>query len=234
MRWDDLMSRIADNILTECRAHPALDDDAFLTHLLQNCGDDEQAKKDTERVWKKMKAYPHCFEVAAARSQLHMLDMRGGIRSTESPVVSKARFSFDGWTVDAADMEDYEAEGELTESLLQGMYILLRDRFPTTAYVFAPHLVRTRQVSRTLPQPRRHCPSTPASLPKIAMFPYRTTKSRHWVLYVVLKPSSASSKERLLLYKSPTVPIAALESTTRYMEKVFETSVEELDTLEKV
>ena len=155
---------------------------------MSNCGDDDGAKTDTKRLWTNMQTYSHCFEVAAARGQLHTLDMQGFTRITDNDGVSKTRFSFVVWKVDAADLDDYKAEGELTESLLQGMYILLRNCFPTTAYMLAPHLVRMRKVSRTLPQPRRHRPSTPAPLPQISLFPYRTTKSRHWVLYVVLNP----------------------------------------------
>ena len=68
--------------------------------------------------------------------------------------------------------------------MLQDLYVLLRDRFPMTAYMFPPHLLRTGNISRTLAQPRLKRKSTPEPLPNVALFPYRTTKSRHWVLYL--------------------------------------------------
>ena len=74
-----------------------------------------------------MQHYSHCFELAAVRGDLDTLDMQGKTRDTTPLAVAKTRFSFCGWKVDSADIHDYIAEGELTESLLQGLYILLRD-----------------------------------------------------------------------------------------------------------
>ena len=105
--------------------------------------------------------------------------MQGATRDAAALTVCKTRFSFSGWKVDSADIHDYIAEGTLTESLLQGLYIILRDRFPMKTYMFPPHLIRTSKVSRTLAQPRLKRKSTPEPLPDVAPFPYLTTKSWH-------------------------------------------------------
>ena len=72
----------------------------------------------------------------AARGQLDTLDMQGATRDAAALTVSKTRFSCSGWKADSADIHDYIAEGTLTESLLQGMYMILRDRFPLKAYMY--------------------------------------------------------------------------------------------------
>ena len=136
-------------------------------------------------VWEQMQKYPHSFELAAARGNVDTSDMQGQMRNTTTLAVAHTRFSFCGWKVNSADIHDYIAEGVLTESLLQGMYILLRDRFPHTAYMFPRDLVRNSKISRTLPQPRFKHTSIPEALPDVALFPYRTTKSGHWVLYAL-------------------------------------------------
>ena len=164
-----------------------------------------------DMVWTRMQQFPHCFELAAARGQLDTLDMQGATCDTTNLTVCKTRFSFSGWKVDSADIHDYIAEGTLTESLLHGLYIVLRDRFPINAYMFSPHLIRTSNVSRTLAQPRLKRKSTPEPLPDVSLFPYLTTRSRHWVLFAVLKPDASSKAERLLLFKRPHVPPAALD-----------------------
>ena len=148
--------------------------------------------------------------------------MQGKTRAAATLTVARTRFSFCGWKVDSADIHDYIAEGKLAESRLQGLYILLRDRFPQTAYMFPPHLVRTSSVSRTLAQPRLKRKAVPKPLPNTALFPCRTTKSRHWVLYAVIKCDASAREECLLLFKRPNVPTAALDWSTKYMEKTFQ------------
>ena len=76
-----------------------------------------------------------------------------------------------------------------------------------TAYMFPPHLLRTGYLSRTLAQPRLKRTSTPEPLPSVALFPYRTTKSRHWVLYAVIRPDASSNTKRVLLFKRSGVPV---------------------------
>ena len=125
--------------------------------------------------------------------------------------------------------QDYIAEGELAESLLRSLYIVLHDRFPMTAHLFPPHLLRTSNLSRTLAQPRLKRISTPQPLPSVALFPYRTTKSRHWVLYAVIKPDESSTTERLLFFKRSSVPIAALDWANKYVERTFAGIVKEHD-----
>jgi len=49
------------------------------------------------------------------------------------------------------------------------------------------------------------------------------------VLFAVLKPDASSTAERLLLFKRPNVPAAALDWAIKYMETSFEKSVEERD-----
>ncbi len=120
-----------------------------------------------------------------------------------------------------ADVEDYRAEGVLSESLLQALFLLLRDRWPAASYVFSPHLVRTRQVSRTLEQRRPGTRATPVSLPDVACFPYRTVKSKQWVLYVLLASDKVGLDAKLLLFKRASLPFAASESTTAYMGSFF-------------
>ena len=180
-----------------------------------------------------MQKYPHCFELAAARGQLDTLDMQGLTRDASALVVTKTRFSFSGWKVDSADLQDYIAEGELSESLLQGLFIVLRDRFPKTAYMFPPHLLRTSNLSRTLAQPRLKQQSTPQSLPSVALFPYRTTKSRHWVLYALIRQDETPTTERLLLFKRSSVPSAALDWANKYIQKTFAASIEEQELPDK-
>ena len=205
MRWTFEISLLADDILQQWLPHPDLEGDAFLAHLLAPFEDDVAAMQEIDVVWKKTQACPHCFELAAVRGELDTLDMQGKTRDATTLTVAKTRFSFCGWKVDSADIHDYTAEGELTESLLQGLYILLRDRFPQTAYVFPPHLIRTSNVSRTLAQPRHRHKATPEPFPNIALFPYRTTKSWHWVLYALMQSDTAPREERLLLFKRSNV-----------------------------
>ena len=177
------------------------------------------------RVWGRMQQYPHCFELAAARGELASLNMDGTPCDGPAPVASVGRFSFFGWKVDVADVEDYLADGALSESLLQALLLLLRDRWPQNAYVFGPHLVRTRKVSLTLPQRRGGTCPKESSLPEISCFPYRTVKSKHWVLYVRVKVGTAPAK--LVLFKRDTVPAAALATSNEYMESFFNLSLEE-------
>lgn len=102
-----------------------------------------------------------------------------------------------------------------------------------TAYMFPPHLIRTSNISRTLAQPRLKRKSTPESLPSVALFPYRTTKPRHLVLYALIRPDASSTTERLLLFKRSGIPDAALDWATKYVEKTFAGSVEEHELPEK-
>jgi hypothetical protein len=230
VRWDEHASNIADDILKKWGAHPDLPSDIFLNLVfnpIYERNQDYKALKETESVWKRMQKYPHCFELAAARGQLDTLDMQGLARDASAMMVTKTRFSFSGWKVDSADIQDYIAEGELSESLLQGLFIVLRDRFPKNAYLFPPHLLRTSHLSRTLPQPRSKQKSTPQSLPSVALFPYRTTKSRHWVLYALIKPDDTTTTERLILFKRPNVPSAALDWANKYIANTFAMSIEE-------
>ena len=138
---------------------------------------------------------------------------------TPRPSRSKTRFSFSGWKVDAADIHGYIDEGELSKSLLQGLYILLRDRFPMTTYVFAPHLVRTSKVSRTCFQLGLKRASTPQPLPPVALFPYRTTRARHWVLYAQVE--APSTEEKLFLFKRTRTPATSLDWSNKYIENTF-------------
>ncbi len=180
-----------------------------------------------EQVWRRMQEYPHCFELAAARGELAVLNM-GGTPCTGPPaVVALGRLSILGWKVDVAGVDDYRAEGVLSESLLQALFLLVRDRWPANSYVFRPHLVRKREVSRTLPQHRTGKRVQDESLPEIACFPYRSIKSKQWVLYVLVAAPVACGNALLLLFRRASFPEAALATTTAYMESFFKVRVEE-------
>ena len=146
VRWDAHTNSIAEDLVKKWRENPDVSSDTFLKLVFNHVYEDNRDQKeveDMERVWTRMQKYPHCFELAAARGQLDTLDMQGLTRDASALMVTKTRFSFSGWKVDSADLQDYIAEGELSESLLQGLFIVLRDRFPKTAYMFPPHLLRT-------------------------------------------------------------------------------------------
>ena len=99
--------------------------------------------------------------------------------------------------------------------------------------MFPPHLLRTSNLSRTLAQPRSKQQSTPQSLPSVSLFPYRTTKSRHWVLYALIKQDEAPATERLLLFKRSNVPSGALDWANKYIQKVFAARIEEQELPDK-
>ena len=142
VRWDEHTSNIADDIVKKWGAHPDLPSDKFLDIVFKPIYErtqDYKAFEETEGVWKRMQQYPHCFELAAARGQLDTLDMQGLARDASAMMITKTRFSFSGWKVDSAELQDYIAEGELSESLPQGLFIVLRDSFPRNAYLFPPH-----------------------------------------------------------------------------------------------
>ena len=133
------------------------------------------------QVWRRMQEYPHCFELAAARGELAALNMDGTPCTGPPPVVALGRLSILGWKVDVAEVEDYRTEGVFSESLLQALFLLVRDRWPANSYVFRPHLVRKREVSRTLPQHRTGKRVQNESLPEMTCFSYRSIKSNQWV-----------------------------------------------------
>ena len=223
VRWTQADSDLADTLVEFWRkSRDVAADDAVAAF----CSAHAAAELDAvRRVWGRMQQYPHCFELAAARGELASLNMDGTPCDGPAPVASVGRFSFFGWKVDVADVEDYLADGALSESLLQALLLLLRDRWPQNAYVFGPHLVRTRKVSLTLPQRRGGTCPKESSLPEISCFPYRTVKSKHWVLYVRVEVGTAPAK--LVLFKRDTVPAAALATSNEYMESFFNLSLEE-------
>ena len=123
---------------------------------------------EVDSVWQRLNTYPHVFELAAARGSLSELHM-DGTKITSPPVQPPVgTISFDGWTVKAAEMEDYATSNELTESLMQALLITLRDRWPDQAYVFEPALVRNANVSLTLPKRQPGKKAVPEPLPPIA------------------------------------------------------------------
>ncbi len=191
VRWSAPMSAVADTILRHWSANTELEGDAFKEHMHSVMKNDDQFMNIFDTVWSRMQQFPHCFELAAARGQLETLDMQGATCDTTNLTVCKTRFSFSGWKVDSADIHDYLAEGTLTESLLQGLYIVLRDRFPMNAYMFSPHLIRNSNLSRTLAQTRLKRKSTPEPLPDVSLFQYLTTRSRHCLLFDFLNTNDS-------------------------------------------
>ena len=177
-------------------------------------------------VWQRLNTYPHVFELAAARGSLSELHM-DGTKITSPPVQPPVgTISFDGWTVKAAEMEDYATSNELTESLMQALLITLRDHWPDQAYVFEPALVRNANVSLTLPKRQPGKKAVPEPLPPIACFPYRTT-SKHWVLYVYRSGSAATAGPKIQLFKRGDVKPEALDFATKHLQATFAVGVDE-------
>jgi hypothetical protein len=223
MRWTQAQNDLANDIVQFWRDSRDTTADTMVSDY---CNRKEGAEAVAVRqVWARMQQYPHCFELASARGELATLNMDGSPSEGPAPIAFVGRLSFLGWKVDVADVDDYVADGMLSESMLQGLLLLLRDRWPSNTYVFGPHLVRTRKVSLTLPQRRGTKRPQNSSLPDIACFPYRTVRSKQWVLYVRVKDDKAPTK--LLLFKRDSMAAAALETTNVYMEDFLQLKLEE-------
>ena len=67
------------------------------------------------------------------------------------------------------------------------------------------------------------------SLPEIACFPYRSIKSKQWVLYVLLAATVTGADAQLPLFKRACLAEAALATTAAYMESFFKVPVEECE-----
>ena len=224
-RWTQEESDLADRLVDLWRTNRNSTVDTLPTLLRERT---PEVRSDTlQRTWARMQQYPHCFELAAARGELHSLSMAGTPMQGAPPVAFVGRLSFFGWSVDAGDVENFMSNGQLSESFLQAFLVLLRDRWPSHAFVFGPHLLRTRKVSHTLPQRRRAGPAHDLPLPPISCFPYRCVKSKHWVVYVRMR--LRDKLPRLLLLKRPDVPAAALESTNTYISDYLKAAIEERD-----
>ena len=222
--WTQPQSDLADEVGEHWRVHR---DVTAETAVGEFCNANAQhSHAAVEEVWRRLQLYPHNFELAAVRGELAKLNMDGTVATGEVLQPPVGRLSFLGWTVDVGDVEDYIASNALSESLMEVLLILARDRWPTNAYVFGARLACKRKVSGTLPRRTSRGRGPPTTLPDIACFPYRTL-SKHWVLYVLLSGRAAGGSSKLLLCKRSDAPTDALKSTTAYLADFFAVPVEE-------
>jgi hypothetical protein len=179
-------------------------------------------EEEVERVWSRLQAYPHNFELAAARGTLDLLNSDGTLRQgTALAPVRVKRFLHSGFTVNVGDVEDFLAGETLSDSFLQLLLMLTRSVWNPDSYVYPPWLVAQRKVSSTL---RRFVPgggSKVRGLPPVACFPYLHEKPRAWVLYVVRADPSCASKKKVTLFTPPDFASTSLKVQTAHLRAVF-------------
>ena len=83
MTWTEAYSKIVDTLLNIISTNKDIEQDELLHHFHTEFTE-LASEEHLEQLWKRMQAFPHCFEVAHARNDVDSLDLQGNEIPDES------------------------------------------------------------------------------------------------------------------------------------------------------
>ena len=126
-RWTEEESDQADLMLTLWRKHPTLNDDEVMTELMEF---DKNVSTDfLMKVLQKLSTFPHMFEVAHAKKQLHTLNRDGTIapaQTADNADESVSHLTLGGFQVRLDDYFDYIRTRNVSSALWHHFLQVLR------------------------------------------------------------------------------------------------------------
>ena len=180
--WTSEENVIADALLSQLRTNPDVSDEDLLDAV------HGRRTEQYERVWTKIKTFPHIFEVLAARGEdLMRYDLHGELRASAPKASTLSHMSFRGWTVSLTDVDALLNRSALESSTWEMLAHLLRPSLPRDVLLRQVHVLRSQKTG--LEHLPRHCKS-----PRVQIFPY-LSKSKQWAMFLV----TSEDKDRYTL-----------------------------------
>ena len=169
--WTAEESSVADKIVEEVRRQPSQAPATLKDTVASQTSSDRHV---IDTVWTKMQAFPHIFELAAARGELMDYDLNGKKREQSSSSAIQY-LTFRRWKVQLHDFDLLVQRGVLEPSTWELLALLMRPHLPKDVLLRQPHVLRSR---KTGPE---HLPKMSVR-PRVQIFPYRSN-SKQWSLF---------------------------------------------------
>ena len=181
--WDEDSSELATEMLRFLHAHPHLTDDDFV-HAFSTAHD--FSTDDVSHIWERLHAYPHIFEIAAARNELMRYALDGTIAKDSMPEQKVTKLSFNGWDAPLADWDAYAKTGTLSKASM-GLLIQVFEKLLPRDIHFHQSFAAEQE-----PIPLDFVSKKTRQRPRIQCFPYRSV-SKLWGVYIVEETRDTTS-----------------------------------------
>ena len=207
--WTADESSIADALLKEVTSNKTSTDDEVL-HRCQESLAQSTPSEAVHAVWRRMRLFPHVFEVAHARGDVDSLDLHGRPLSRQAAAVEKVQVLIDQnqWNVPMAELYDFGTEG----SLSTGVWQMLANRFQAflddTIVLSSPYALKGKDAiapTKLLAVPRRK-----QQRPRVRIFPC-CSQSHRWAVFFVQDDLAASAPSyRLTAIVPQRTPVGSI------------------------
>ena len=123
-----------------------------------------------EKLWKRMQAFPHCFEVASARKDVDSMDLHGKAIPSDSKALEQLQVVTDnGWNVPLDEVHDFATLGILCFSTWQMLANRFHPLLPEDVVMLTPHTLHGKNIA--VPAKLLSTPKHKAVRPRLRFYP---------------------------------------------------------------